>query len=76
MKLFLANQEIVIALHSYLVNQRNCERDKDESPDFQVTVDNRGLLMVEVHGYVQKITNQVQNEIPAVVQQNDTTADD
>jgi len=76
MKLYLSNQEVVLALHKYLVEQRNCVRDTDEKPNFQVTSDNRGLLMIEVDGY-EPNSNTVHNPTDEVVQQIDApTADD
>ena len=68
MKLYLSNQEVVLALHQYLTTQRNCERNLEEKPNFQVTTDNRGLLMIEVDGYNQKTKNLVQSPTEDVVQ--------
>lgn len=60
-----------MALHKFLVEQRNCVRDTDEKPNFQVTSDNRGLLMIEVDGYEPRITNTVHNPTDEVIQQID-----
>lgn len=71
MKLYLSNQEVVRALNIYMLTQRNCVRDAEETPNFQVTTDNRGLLMVEVEGYEPK-TNPVHNTTDDVIQQEDS----
>lgn len=60
-----------MALHKFLVEKRNCVRDTEEKPNFQVTSDNRGLLMIEVDGYEPKNTNTVHNTTDEVVKQID-----
>ena len=61
MKLYLSNQEIVAALHSYLTKRRGCVRVPGETPTFELSKSASGQSILEVEGYEQG--EEVQDEL-------------